>query len=147
MFSFGEKSVQTKTSCQILLELGGAWWVRLCQTSQSFNWTMRKIKWLFYIPLSPAKAHQCNALNTEALGKYWANHDEHNYYVMLFDYSLETTEVRMDNRTYSKCCQAALLVDFLWTIFFFLAALCGMQDLSSPTRDRTHTPCTGITES
>ena len=27
--------------------------------------------------------------------------------------------------------------------FFFLAAPCGMQDLSSPTRDWTYTPCSG----
>ena len=33
--------------------------------------------------------------------------------------------------------------------FFFLgdAASCGMWDLSSPTRDQTHTPCIGSTES
>ena len=29
--------------------------------------------------------------------------------------------------------------------FFFPAALCSMQDLSSPTRDGTHAPCTGST--
>ena len=31
--------------------------------------------------------------------------------------------------------------------FFFLAVTCGMQDLSSPTRDGTRTLCTGSTES
>ena len=30
---------------------------------------------------------------------------------------------------------------------FFLAMLHGMQDLSSPTRDQTHAPCIGSTES
>ena len=31
--------------------------------------------------------------------------------------------------------------------FFFFAAVCSMRDLSSLTRDRTHAPCTGSTES
>ena len=31
----------------------------------------------------------------------------------------------------------------LGVAFFFLATLGGMQDLSSPTRDRTHVPCSG----
>ena len=31
--------------------------------------------------------------------------------------------------------------------FFFLAALCSMRDLSSPTRDQTCAPCSGSTES
>ena len=35
--------------------------------------------------------------------------------------------------------------DFFW--FFFLAALCGMRDLSSLTRDGTHAPCNGSVES
>ena len=30
---------------------------------------------------------------------------------------------------------------------FFLAAPCGMWDLSSPARDQTHVPCSGSTES
>ena len=30
--------------------------------------------------------------------------------------------------------------------FYFLAAPHGMQDLSSPTRDRTHAPCSGSAE-
>ena len=33
-----------------------------------------------------------------------------------------------------------------FTVFLFLAALGGMRDLSSPTRDRTHGPCIGSTE-
>ena len=32
-------------------------------------------------------------------------------------------------------------------LFIFLAELHGMQDLSSPTRSRTHTPCSGSPES
>ena len=32
-------------------------------------------------------------------------------------------------------------------IFYFLAAPWGMQDPSSPTRDRTHAPCSGSAES
>ena len=32
-------------------------------------------------------------------------------------------------------------------LFFFLAAQCGMQDLSSLTRDQTHAPCMGNMES
>ena len=31
--------------------------------------------------------------------------------------------------------------------FYFLAAPCSMWDLNSPTRDRTHIPCSGSTES
>ena len=31
--------------------------------------------------------------------------------------------------------------------FFFLAVLRSLQDLSSPTRDRTHAPCSGSLES
>ena len=61
------KPGQVAKSYWNLVELGECC---LCQTSQSLNWTVRKIKRLFYIPLSPAKAHQCNALNIEALGKY-----------------------------------------------------------------------------
>lgn len=34
-----------------------------------------------------------------------------------------------------------------WAEKFFLAALCSMQDLSSPTRDRTHPLCIGSAES
>ena len=34
-------------------------------------------------------------------------------------------------------------VPALGDFFFFLAAPCGMQDLSSPTRDWTYTPCSG----
>ena len=34
-----------------------------------------------------------------------------------------------------------------WHSLFVLAAPCGMQDLSSPTRDRTRVPCIGSTES
>ena len=30
--------------------------------------------------------------------------------------------------------------------FFFFAILCGMQDLSSPTRDQTWAPCSGSME-
>ena len=33
------------------------------------------------------------------------------------------------------------------SLFFFLAELHGMWDLSSPTRYRTHTPCIGSVES
>ena len=39
----------------------------------------------------------------------------------------------------------------LWSLicflFFFLAAPCGLRDLSSPTRDQTHAPYSGSTES
>ena len=31
--------------------------------------------------------------------------------------------------------------------YFFLAVLPGLQDLSSPTRNQTHVPCSGIAES
>ena len=31
--------------------------------------------------------------------------------------------------------------------FFFLTALCGVWDLSSPTRDQTYVPCSGSLES
>ena len=35
----------------------------------------------------------------------------------------------------------------LFILFYFLAALCSMWDLSSLTRDQTHAPCSGSTES
>ena len=46
----------------------------------------------------------------------------------------------------------SLLLSFIVTsttnvIFFFLAAPCSMQDLSSPTRAGTHAPYSGSTES
>ena len=34
----------------------------------------------------------------------------------------------------------------LWFFFLFLATPCGMRDLSSPTKDRTHAPCSGSME-
>ena len=40
-----------------------------------------------------------------------------------------------------------ILRNWLFCSFFFLATLCGMQDPSSPTRDRTHAPCRGSVES
>ena len=33
------------------------------------------------------------------------------------------------------------------SLLFFLAKLCNTQDLDSPIVDRTHTPCSGSTES
>ena len=36
---------------------------------------------------------------------------------------------------------------FFLIYFFFLATLRGLQDLSSPTRDRTRAPCSGSAES
>ena len=40
-----------------------------------------------------------------------------------------------------------LLFYFILFYFIFLATLHGMQDLSSPTRDRTRIPCIGSAES
>ena len=43
-----------------------------------------------------------------------------------------------------------LIYLFLIILFYFIAFLAawhGMRDLSSPTRDRTHAPCIGSTES
>ena len=34
-------------------------------------------------------------------------------------------------------------LDFVFWFFFFFFCLHSMQDLSSSTRDQTHTPCTG----
>ena len=42
---------------------------------------------------------------------------------------------------------AFFLVDSLLNIIFFLAEQHGMWDLNSPTRDRTHAPCSASTES
>ena len=39
------------------------------------------------------------------------------------------------------------LVLFFGHFIFFLAMLCSMWDLSSPTRDQTHAPCIGSMES
>ena len=39
------------------------------------------------------------------------------------------------------------MVFYLFIFIFFLAAQCGMQDLSSPTRDQTHATCCGSTKS
>ena len=37
--------------------------------------------------------------------------------------------------------------DLCCHLFFVLAILCVLQDLSSPARDRTHAPCLGSVES
>ena len=39
-----------------------------------------------------------------------------------------------------------LVVKAAWFWGFFLAVPRGMQDLNSPTRDRTHAPCNGSAE-
>ena len=36
---------------------------------------------------------------------------------------------------------------FMFYFFYFGVTPCSMQDLSSTTRDRTHAPCSGSTES
>ena len=36
---------------------------------------------------------------------------------------------------------------YYFSFFLFFAMPCGIQDLSSPTRDRTHAPCSGSTVS
>ena len=36
---------------------------------------------------------------------------------------------------------------FFFPVLFFWLCRTGMEDLSSPTRDLTHTPCSGSTES
>ena len=43
--------------------------------------------------------------------------------------------------------QCLFFVFVFWVFFFFLAVPHGMWHLSSPTSDRTHTPCTGSAES
>ena len=40
-----------------------------------------------------------------------------------------------------------LLCGSLYLFFFFFATPQGMWDLNSPTRDQTHAPCSGNTES
>ena len=44
------------------------------------------------------------------------------------------------------CIHSSALFFFFFS-FLFLAAPCGMRDLSSPTRDRTRVPCIGSAES
>ena len=40
-----------------------------------------------------------------------------------------------------------LIFKYFKIYIYFLAALQGLRDLSSPTRDRTHAPCSGSAES
>ena len=43
--------------------------------------------------------------------------------------------------------EGGYLTHFILFYFIFLAMLRGLQDLSSPTRDRTCAPCSGSSES
>ena len=45
------------------------------------------------------------------------------------------------------CSQVLKTGVFLFLIFYFFGHAHGMWDLGSPTRDRTHAPCSGSAES
>ena len=44
-------------------------------------------------------------------------------------------------------CNKFFLIEVLFNYYLFLVTLCSLWDLSSLTRDQTHGPCSGSTES